>query len=396
MQAFTILKAIAAPLEMINVDTDIIIPKQFLRTIKRSGLGVSAFNDIRYNEDGNENPDFVLNKEPYRKAEILITGENFGCGSSREHAPWAILDFGIRCVIAPSFADIFYNNCFKNGILPIALPKEDVQKLMQYLELTGKETEINAIGQGDIRDFVRWAGEIGLSPRSQSRMISGIKAYFNFLMIEERIKSDPTVLIETPRIGRKLPEVLTVAEIDHLVSVIDLSTPEGRRNKAIIEVMYSCGLRVSELTTLNISDIYRDEGFVRIIGKGDKERLVPINQKALREIDLYLPDRNQLPAIAKGSEDILFLNRSGQGLSRVMIFLIVKDLKEKAGIKKNISPHTFRHSFATHLVEGGADLRAVQEMLGHESIVTTEIYTHLDKRYLRETLLSFHPRSKAK
>lgn len=269
----------------------------------------------------------------------------------------------------------------------------DITKLFHFLEMSGNLTGAGLVKDSSIQEFIQWTGGIGLSPRTQSRIISGIKAFYRFLLMEERITKDPTATLETPKIGRKLPEVLTIEEIDRMLGAADLSKPEGRRNKAMLEVMYSCGLRVSELVGLRITDIFRDEGFVRIIGKGDKERLVPISSKALKEIDLYLPDRGSLPVIVRDSEDILFLNRRGRQLTRVMVFTIVRDLKEKAGIKKNISPHTFRHSFATHLVEGGADLRAVQEMLGHESIVTTEIYTHLDREYLRETILSYHPRS---
>ena len=219
-----------------------------------------------------------------------------------------------------------------------------------------------------------------------------LKAFYRYLLLEDLVQKDPTALLEGPKLGRKLPEVLSVEEIDLLLSKIDLSKPEGQRNKAMLETLYSCGLRVSELVGLQISNIYRAEGFIRVIGKGDKERLVPVSQRALKEIDLYLPDRNGL-AIDPGHEDILFLNRRGRMLTRVMLFTIIKELTIIAGIQKTVSPHTFRHSFATHLVEGGADLRAVQEMLGHESITTTEIYTHLDREYLREAIISFHPRS---
>jgi integrase/recombinase XerD len=269
----------------------------------------------------------------------------------------------------------------------------DIQKLIRFLEMSGDTADPASIDSQTVKRFIRWAGEIGLSPRTQARIISGIKAFYRFLLMEERISTDPTVTIETPKIGRKLPEVLTIEEIDRLLGRIDLSKPEGRRNKAMLEVLYSCGLRVTELVNLRITDIFRENGFVRIIGKGDKERLVPISSKALKEIDLYLPDRHSLPVIKKESQDILFLNRRGSRLTRVMIFTIVKQLASQAGLSKAISPHTFRHSFATHLVEGGADLRAVQEMLGHESIVTTEIYTHLDREYLREAILSYHPRA---
>ena len=212
------------------------------------------------------------------------------------------------------------------------------------------------------------------------------------MAVEEVIDKNPAVLIESPRIKRELPEVLSVEEIDLILSSIDLSYPEGRRNKAMLEILYSCGLRVSELINLRLSHIDKSKGFIRIIGKGDKERLVPISKKALQEIDFYLPDRNALP-IDTTNKDIVFLNNRGRQLSRVMVYTIVKQLAQRVSLKKKISPHTFRHSFATHLIEGGADLRAVQEMLGHESIMTTEIYTHLDRDYLREAIISYHPRS---
>ena len=275
----------------------------------------------------------------------------------------------------------------------IAAYLADIQKLMQYLDLSGFSDGPERITRETLQQFLGWLSELGLSARSQARILSGLKAFYRYLIHDDRIESDPTSLLEGPKLGRKLPEVLTVEEIDALLSKIDLSKPEGRRNKAMLEVLYSCGLRVSELVGVKISNIFRAEGFIRIIGKGDKERLVPISGKALKEIDLYMPDRNSL-IIQSGSEDILFLNRRGHSLSRKMVFVIIKDLVKAAGIKKVVSPHTFRHSFATHLVEGGADLRAVQEMLGHESIITTEIYTHLDREYLREAIISFHPRSR--
>lgn len=269
----------------------------------------------------------------------------------------------------------------------------DIRKLIQFMEVHGLGEDPGALSHDQLKGFLAWTSELGLSARSQARLLSGLKAYYRFLMMEEFIGKDPTALLESPRLGRKLPEVLTVEEIDWILSMIDLSTAEGRRNRAMLELLYSCGLRVSELVEAKISNLYRSEGFIRIIGKGDKERLVPVSRKALREIDLYLPDRNSL-RIAPGHEDFLFLNRRGRILTRVMVFTVIKELTRAAGIRKNVSPHTFRHSFATHLVEGGADLRAVQEMLGHESIITTEIYTHLDREYLRDAILSFHPRSK--
>lgn len=270
--------------------------------------------------------------------------------------------------------------------------RNDLRKLVSYLEILDLELSPEEVDSKLLQQFIQWIGELGLNARTQSRIISGIKAFYKYLLLEERITSDPTALLEAPRIGRKLPEVLTVEEIDRLFSFIDLSKPEGPRNKAMLEVLYSCGLRVSELVNLKMTNLYRKDGFLRVLGKGDKERLIPISDRALKEIDNYLPDRHSLAKIDKEFQDILFLNRRGRQLTRVMVFTIIKNLKEKAGIEKNISPHTFRHSFATHLIEGGADLRAVQEMLGHESIVTTEIYTHLDREYLRETIQSYHPR----
>jgi integrase/recombinase XerD len=271
--------------------------------------------------------------------------------------------------------------------------ENDLRKLLQYMKIVGIEKESEDVDSNLLHEFVKWVNAIGLNARTQSRIISGIKSYFKFLQLEERISVDPTLMLESPRIGRKLPEVLSIEDIDKLILKIDLSKAEGQRNKAMLEVLYSCGLRVSELVGLRITNIYRDEGFIRIIGKGDKERLIPISSSAIKEIDLYMPDRNSMLNIDRENMDILFLNRRGRQLTRVMVFTIIKQLAEASNLKKNISPHTFRHSFATHLVNGGADLRAVQEMLGHESIVTTEIYTHLDREYLREVIISHHPRS---
>jgi len=269
----------------------------------------------------------------------------------------------------------------------------DIAKLEQFLELSQVEAGPEELESDQLGQFLAWIGEMGLSARSQARILSGIKAFYRYLLLEEVIEKDPTALLEGPRLGRKLPEVLSVVEIDRMLELIDLSSPQGRRNRAMLETLYSCGLRVTELVELRISGIFRAEGFIRVIGKGNKERLVPLSPSALKEIDLYLPDRNAL-SIQAGNEDILFLNRRGKMLTRNMVFTIIKELAKSAGIQKTVSPHTFRHSFATHLVEGGADLRAVQEMLGHESITTTEIYTHLDSAYLREAIISFHPRSK--
>lgn len=269
----------------------------------------------------------------------------------------------------------------------------DVKKLDRYLEMTGTLIEPEQVTLNHLKGFIEWINKLGMSPRTQARVISGIKGFYRFLLLEDIIQHDPTALIESPRIGRKLPDVLSVEEIDRLLAAIDLSKPEGQRNKAMLETLYSCGLRVSELIELRITNIFSDLGFLKIIGKGNKERLVPISQKALKEIDLYRQDRRRLPVIHKEAENILFLNRRGKKLSRVMIFTIIRELAKKINLKKKISPHTFRHSFATHLIDGGADLRAVQEMLGHESIITTEIYTHLDREYLRDTIIQFHPRS---
>jgi len=269
----------------------------------------------------------------------------------------------------------------------------DVDKLVQFLELEHAEYGPEELDSEQLRRFLSWIAGLGLSARTQARILSGIRAFYNYLLMEEKIQKDPTALLEGPRLDSKLPEVLSVEEIDRMLDLIDLSHPQGRRNRAMLETLYSCGLRVSELVELQISGIFRAEGFVRVIGKGNKERLVPISPRALKEIDLYLSDRNQL-SIQAGNEDILFLNRRGRMLTRNMVFTIIKELAREAGIQKTVSPHTFRHSFATHLVEGGADLRAVQEMLGHESITTTEIYTHMDKAYLREAIISFHPRLK--
>ncbi len=266
----------------------------------------------------------------------------------------------------------------------------DVEKLTQYLDTRANPTPPSAITLNDLQDFLKWVSNLGMTPSSQSRMISGIRNFFRYLLSEQVITNDPTELIDTPRLKRSLPDVLSFPEIEAMLAAIDHSKPDGQRNRAIIEVMYSCGLRVSELVNLKISFLYLDAGFIRVIGKGDKERLVPVGSEAVRYIKIYLQQRKAQTA-RPGDEEVLFLNRRGGKLSRVMIFMIIKELALKAGIKKDISPHTLRHSFATHLVEGGADLRAVQEMLGHESITTTEIYTHLDREYLRETLIRFHP-----
>jgi len=271
----------------------------------------------------------------------------------------------------------------------------DIEKLTQYLQSANEMKGPADITLTDLQLFITWIGELGMTPSSQARIISGIRAFYKYCIMEQISTYDPGVLLETPRLKRALPDVLSYSEIELLINHIDLSSPEGERNKAIIETMYSCGLRVTELVNLRISCYYPDIGFVRVIGKGDKERLVPIGSTAVKHINTYMDHFRRKMITKPGQEDILFLNRRGSGLSRVMIFLILKDLVAKAGIRKSISPHTLRHSFATHLVEGGADLRAVQEMLGHESITTTEIYTHLDREYLRKTLEQYHPAFKS-
>jgi len=269
----------------------------------------------------------------------------------------------------------------------------DIRKLTEYLEINQLDIQPEDIQLGHLQAFVKWINELGLSARSQARMISGIKTFYKYLLLEDLVEKNPAELLEAPRIGRKLPDTLSVKEVIKIIDTIDLSKPEGQRNKAMLETLYGCGLRVSELTNLQLSNLHFKEGFIKVTGKGDKERLVPIGEVAMKHIGLYLESYRLQLDVYKEDRDILFLNRKGRKLSRVMIFLIIKDLAEKAGIRKNIGPHTFRHSFATHLVEGGADLRAVQEMLGHESITTTEIYTHLDRGYLRDTIMQYHPRS---
>lgn len=269
----------------------------------------------------------------------------------------------------------------------------DAEKLAEYAELTGIATSPTDIREENLLGFLKYLTELGLSAHSQARLLSGIKAFFKYLMVENAITQDPTELIESPRLPRKLPDVLSYPEIERMLEAIDHSTPEGTRNRAMLEVLYSCGLRVSELVNLQLTNCYFDVGFLRILGKGDKVRLVPIGRDAIKYTQLYLDHVRAHLDVKKDSEDILFLNKRGGQLSRVMVFMIIKDIAAAAGITKNVSPHTFRHSFATHLVEGGASLRAVQEMLGHESITTTEIYTHLDRDYLRQVITEFHPRA---
>lgn len=269
--------------------------------------------------------------------------------------------------------------------------QNDVAKLCDFA--IAKQKSPTEISYNDLKQLLAELFDLGLSARTQARIISGIKQFYSFLLLENIIKEDPSELLEQPKIGRKLPEILTIEEIDNLIAAIDLSKNEGHRNRAILETLYSCGLRVSELINLRFSDLYFEEGFIRVIGKGNKERLVPVSPQVQKEIELYNYHIRKHQEISKGHENIVFLNRRGSQLTRVMIFTIIKELSKATGLKKTISPHTFRHSFATHLIEGGANLRAIQDMLGHESITTTEIYTHLDQRFLREAILSFHPRN---
>ena len=267
---------------------------------------------------------------------------------------------------------------------------DDIGKLAAFAEAQDPALLPENVDDALLHGFVQHIAGQHLSQRSQARIISGIRAFYRMLLLNDRVESDPTQCLDAPRLPQRLPDVLSVEEIDRMISAIDLSKPEGQRNKASLETLYSCGLRVSELVGLRLSHLFFGEGFISVIGKGDKERLVPISPRAVHEIELYFQDRRHLPVVP-GQEDFVFLNRRGHAMTRVMVFTIIKQLAEAAGIGKNVSPHTFRHSFATHLVEGGADLRAVQDMLGHESITTTEIYTHLDRFFLRETLLEHHP-----
>ncbi len=269
----------------------------------------------------------------------------------------------------------------------------DVALLQQYVELSALQVSPLSITSKHLQGFLQHINELGMSAYSQARILSGLKSFYKYLLFEELVEKDPTALIEGPKIGRKLPDTLSYPEIEKLLEAIDLSTPEGGRNRAMLEVLYSSGLRVSELVELKIPNVYFDVGFLRVIGKGNKERLVPIGRDALKFLKIYLEEVRVHVPVQKGFDSYAFLNRRGKKLTRVMIFTIIKNLALKIGIKKTISPHTFRHSFATHLIEGGADLRAVQEMLGHESITTTEIYTHLDRDYLRQVITEFHPRS---
>ena len=269
----------------------------------------------------------------------------------------------------------------------------DISKLRQFFDLKEKDLSPTKIVQQDLIDFLEFINELGMSAYTQARMVSGLKSFFRFLVYEEVITKDPSELLEAPKLGRKLPDTLDLPEIEQLFDAIDMSTPEGTRNRAMLETLYSSGLRVSELINLKISNIHEDIGFLRVIGKGSKERLVPIGRSALKHIKIFRDEIRVHIDVKQGFEDHLFVTKRGKAISRVMVFMVIKDLAAKIGLKKSISPHTFRHSFATHLIEGGADLRAVQEMLGHESITTTEIYTHLDRDYLKQVITQFHPRS---
>jgi len=268
----------------------------------------------------------------------------------------------------------------------------DVNKLIQYFDFIGISSDVKHIDVRTLKSFINWLNELDVLPNSQARIISGLKSFFAYLMLEEIIAEDPSAMLEAPKLSRKLPDVLNVQEINDLIDAIDLSSAEGMRNKAMIEVLYGCGLRVSELINLNISDLNVAAEFIKVTGKGNKERLIPIGSVALKYIDLYVTEVRVHVKIKKGFEDCIFLNRGGTRISRISVFTIIKTLAEKSNLNKNISPHTFRHSFATHLIEGGADLRVVQEMLGHTSITTTEIYTHLDRDYLKSVVTQFHPR----
>lgn len=269
----------------------------------------------------------------------------------------------------------------------------DVAKLFQYYEVIGEEFSVKNISDSVLHNFIKWLSELGMLANTQARVISGLKSFFHYLMLEGLIEIDPSQQLDSPKLSRKLPDLLNVIEINALIEAVDASKPEGMRNKAILEVLYGCGLRVTELITLRISDLHPTQEYIKVTGKGNKERIVPIGGTALKFIAIYLSQVRVHLAIKKGNEDYIFLNRMGSRLSRISVFTMIKALATAIGLKKSISPHTFRHSFATHLIEGGADLRAVQEMLGHSSITTTEVYTHLDKDYLRGVITQFHPRT---
>jgi integrase/recombinase XerD len=269
----------------------------------------------------------------------------------------------------------------------------DIKKLEQYLNFADKKYDVDQVTNEDIKLFISWINDLGMQASTQARVLSGVKSFFGFLLLEGNIIEDPTLLIEMPRMAKNLPDTLSVEEINAILSVIDSSKPEGMRNKAIIEILYGCGLRVSELTMLKISNVFVKEEYLKVIGKGNKERIIPIGSTALKFLKIYLDEVRVHLKVETINEDYIFLNRLGTPLSRISVFNLVKDLVERAGIKKIVSPHTFRHSFATHLIEGGADLRAVQEMLGHSSIITTEIYTHINRDYLKGIITEFHSRS---
>jgi integrase/recombinase XerD len=270
----------------------------------------------------------------------------------------------------------------------------DVQKFVRYIEIEGIDRMPLQVGRNDLERFIHWVNKLGLEASSQARLISGLRAFYKFLLVEDLLDDDPTELLEGPRLRRKIPEILSVYEIRQMLDIIDLSEPQGQRNRAILETLYACGLRVSELVNLRRTNMFLAAGFIKVLGKNNKERLVPIGSDAVKYIEQYVDHIRAKQEIKPGHENYVFLNRRGARMTRVMVFYIIKELAEKAGIRKTISPHTFRHSFATHLVEGGADLKAVQDMLGHESITTTEIYTHLDTEYLKETIYLYHPRMK--
>ncbi|MBK9734854.1 MAG: tyrosine recombinase XerD [Saprospiraceae bacterium] len=271
----------------------------------------------------------------------------------------------------------------------------DVGKLLEFVLIHKIDCSPDKLTGDQLTQFIYYINDLGLEPKSQARIISGIRAFYKYLIMEDIIDKDPSELLESPKLQRRLPDVLSYEEISSILASIDMSLPHNQRNRAILETLYACGLRVTELVTLKLSNYFPEQGFIKVLGKNDKERLIPIGDSAIKHINLYLAtERMQLPVIVKGNEDTLFLNRRGKGLTRIMIFMMIKNFVAMAGIHKTVSPHTFRHSFATHLVEGGADLRAVQEMMGHESILTTEIYTHVDRNYLRETMMKYHPLSK--
>ncbi len=296
---------------------------------------------------------------------------------------------------------------YKNGFLSylmlerslsknsIAAYEDDVNKLIRWVEITGSKINVEQIQYNDLEKFVHWLNELGLGDKSQARIISGIKSFYKYLLLEDIITDDPSELLEGPKLRRKMPDVLSVDEIDSILNSVDLSHPQGQRNRAILETLYACGIRVTELVNLKLSNYYPDLGLIKVIGKNDKERIIPIGESAIKYIDIYVDSvRRLMKTIHPDHEDFVFLNRRGKQLTRVMIFLMIKQAVNDAGIDKSISPHSFRHSFATHLMEGGADLKAVQDMLGHESITTTEIYTHLDTQYLRDAIMKFHPRNR--